>query len=107
MRPEDTAGFGPVGTNATAPQPLTAARLAEIRGRVDEDQRRGWAKVCACSACWNDRIKDRAALLADNERLRAALALWGRFVVTTSEDDMRLAVDATVAALGEGEDSHG
>lgn len=102
------------------PPPLPAARVEEIRGRLDEDNRRGWAKVCACSACWSDRAQDRAALLAEVERLRAALRPFSKAAASYDstpgytgppDDDMAWLHDFTVGALRAaraalGEDSH-
>ena len=55
----------------TAPQPLTAARRAEIRARHKDTRR--ILPGCECSVCLAPA--DIAALLAEVERLRAALRL--------------------------------
>ena len=96
MRPEDTAGFGPVGTNATAPQPLTAARRAEIRARHKDTRR--ILPGCECSVCLAPA--DIAALLAEVERLRGVI----RHVIAM--DAVSLGWKAELRAEI-GEDSHG
>lgn len=70
----------------TAPQPLTAARRAEIRARHKDTRR--ILPGCECSVCLAPA--DIAALLAEVERLRAALryyALPEHWMALTSDPD--------------------